>query len=223
MIINLGDAPFKAFIKVTYKTGTCTCTNGKKTYTHSGGGTATFEVNAKGAWTVKAVSGSYSASQNVTIGRMNETQSVTLKYELILWAPGNNNTSVTGGWYGDIGVGLNANTGGHVIINNTTFRLGGTEKNAACLTVNQLNFSQLKNTFSKLCVTMSYSAQGKYVYWGLTNDKAYPYQHKFNIASGPVNSGTVSLNISNITGQYWLGFYSSVDDVLSISKIWFEG
>ena len=49
MIINWGDAPFKAFIKVTYNAGTCTCKMGSETFTHSGGGTATFEVKKKGA------------------------------------------------------------------------------------------------------------------------------------------------------------------------------
>lgn len=98
MIINLGDAPFKAFIKVTYKNGTCTCTNGKKTYTHSGGGTATFEVNAKGTWTVKATYSSYTSSQDVSVEKRGEAKNITLNYTQILYDNGNLYAGVTGGW-----------------------------------------------------------------------------------------------------------------------------
>jgi len=80
MIINWGDAPFKAFLSVTYPRGTCTVSNGNKTYTHSGGGTHSFVVQQRGAWTVKATASNAEAITTVNIKKQNETQSITLKY-----------------------------------------------------------------------------------------------------------------------------------------------
>lgn len=88
MIINLGDAPFKAFIKVTYYKGTCTVTGNGQSYTHSGGGTVTFTVKKKGTYTVKAVCNSASASSAVTISARGETKSVTLTYTLTVLSGG---------------------------------------------------------------------------------------------------------------------------------------
>lgn len=76
MIINLGDAPFKAFITVAYPNGTCTVSLGDKSFTHTGGGTHTFTVNKKGTWTVSAVS----ESKNVSITSNGQTANVALGY-----------------------------------------------------------------------------------------------------------------------------------------------
>lgn len=79
MIINLGDAPFKAFIKVTYPNGTCTVSLGDKSLTHSGGGTHTFTVNKKGTWTVKATSNAgVVETQNVSLTYVGQVANVTL-------------------------------------------------------------------------------------------------------------------------------------------------
>lgn len=89
MIINLGDAPsFKAFIKVTYYKGTCTVTGEGQTYTHTGGGTATFAVKKKGTYKIKATSNGASASGSVTISKKGETKSLTLTYKLTLLSNG---------------------------------------------------------------------------------------------------------------------------------------
>ncbi len=88
MIINWGDAPFKAFITVTYPSGTCTVTGNGQTYTHTGGGTTTFTVKKKGTYTVKATDTNASASASVTIEKNGETISKTLKYELLLFNSG---------------------------------------------------------------------------------------------------------------------------------------
>lgn len=85
MIINWGDAPFKAFITVTYPSGTCTVTGEGQTYTHTGGGTKTFTVKKKGTYTIKAENGSFSDSTTATITKRNQTvTATTLKYILYL-------------------------------------------------------------------------------------------------------------------------------------------
>lgn len=79
MIINLGDAPFKAFIKVTYPNGTCTVSLGDKSFTHTGGGTHTFTVNKKGTWTVEATNNrGVSETANVSLTYRGQAANVTL-------------------------------------------------------------------------------------------------------------------------------------------------
>lgn len=98
MIINLGDAPFKAFITVTYPKGTCTVSNGTTALSHSGGGTHTFTVNKKGTWTVTAQYSTIVKTANVNITYRGQVASVTLSYTLLLYDNGTNYTDVTGGW-----------------------------------------------------------------------------------------------------------------------------
>ncbi len=80
MIINWGDVPYKAFITVTYPSGTCTVTNGDKSFSHSGGGTYTFTVTNRGAWTVHASHGDASASSTANLTSFGQTLSLTLSY-----------------------------------------------------------------------------------------------------------------------------------------------
>lgn len=100
MIINLGDAPFKAYIEVTYPKGSCTCSMGSTTYSHSGGGTAIFEVNKKGTWTITASYLTASESGTVTVSTRNETKALNLTMRKYLYKPGDECSSVTGGWSG---------------------------------------------------------------------------------------------------------------------------
>lgn len=89
MIINLGDAPFKAFITVTYPNGTCTVSLGDKSFTHTGGDTHTFTVNKKGTWTVRATRSDGTAeSKTVSLSTRGQTVSVTLTCPYYLFKSG---------------------------------------------------------------------------------------------------------------------------------------
>lgn len=88
MIINWGDAPFKAFITVTYPRGSCTVSGNGQTYGHSGGGTTTFTVKKKGTYTVKIVTGSLSKSSSVEISKLGETKTVSLNYRTYFYNRG---------------------------------------------------------------------------------------------------------------------------------------
>lgn len=103
-----------AVIGVTYPSGsTCTCTNGSKTLTAKDtSGQAIFVIPSAGTWTVKAVSGSDSASKAVSITTDGQVATVTLSYwNGELYDAGNEYTAQTGGWtcVGN-GVGYNAAT-----------------------------------------------------------------------------------------------------------------
>lgn len=79
---------FSATIVVTYPEGsTCTCSDGKTVLTAPDtSGICTFTVNNAGEWTVKAVSGSDSASESVSITTDGQSESVTLDYTLVLFS-----------------------------------------------------------------------------------------------------------------------------------------
>lgn len=85
---------FCATISVTYPSGsTLTCTDGTTTLTATTTtGSYTFDIPNAGTWTVKAVSGSSTASQAVSIAASGQTESVTLSYSLYLY----NNGAVSG-------------------------------------------------------------------------------------------------------------------------------
>ena len=95
MIINLGDAPFKAFITVTYPKGTCTVSDGTTTQSHSGGGTYTFTVKKKGTYTVKIQYNTAVKSATVNITKRGQVASVALDYKLYLYNAGKTDLTIT--------------------------------------------------------------------------------------------------------------------------------
>ena len=120
MIINLGDAPFKAFIKVTYPNGTCTVSLGGKSFTHTGGGTHTFTVNKKGTWTVMATNtAGVVETQTVNITTRGQTVSVTLVCRLYFYNRGDMCGANSGGW--------GRNDEGGVLFNSDHMELTGKE------------------------------------------------------------------------------------------------
>ena len=102
MIIPLGGGGSKvvASIVVTYPVGsTLTCTLGSKVLTAKDtSGKWVFGLPSTGSWVVKAVKGSQSKSQTVSIMAEGQVETVTLMYTLELYDSGNQYTDITGGW-----------------------------------------------------------------------------------------------------------------------------
>ena len=84
-----GGIPY-AIIGVTYPSGSvCTCTSGSRTMTAKDtSGKALFVIPEAGTWTVKAVSGSKTASKAVSITTEGQVENVTLSYALDIFAAG---------------------------------------------------------------------------------------------------------------------------------------
>lgn len=139
-VLSGGTGKPYAVIGVTYPLGsTVTCTNGSKTLkAKDTSGKAIFVIPTAGTWTVKAVKGSQSASEAVSITAEGQVATVTLTYELIVYKPGDTNS----GWSmrkdeGSVNFATNAltidtsyNMGGYTYTNlryNTPF-LGGSLK-----------------------------------------------------------------------------------------------
>lgn len=85
MIVNMGTA-FKAFITVTYPSGTCTLSHESgASYTHSGGGTHTFVVRRRGKWNIRAEDGTMVKEASAEISARGQIKTVVLSYELVLF------------------------------------------------------------------------------------------------------------------------------------------
>ena len=214
---GLASKPY-AVIGVTYPSGsTCTCTNGSKTLTAKDTtGKALFIIPSAGTWTVKAVKGSKSTSKTVSITAEGQVETVTLMFETLLF-DGGDNTGVTGGWtytitdnsYGDDSV-----RGDNLTVGTTLYWLPGRSWNSEG--TEQKNRSGYARTKKKIDVT-NYSA--------ITAVSKHKAGHlTVGNASVALKVGTVSLDISALTGSYEVRLGDTVDgdhsSKVEISKLY---
>ena len=192
---GLASKPY-AVIGVTYPSGsTCTCTNGSKTLkAKDTSGKALFIIPSAGTWTVKAVKGSKSASKAVSITAEGQVKTVTLTFETILF-DGGDNTGVTGGWAYTItnnGYGGSPVRGDNLTVGTTLYWLPGRTWNAGG--TDQNNKDGYAHTKNKIDVTN---------YNTITAVSNYAQGHlTVGNASVALKVGTVSLDISALTGSY---------------------
>lgn len=212
-----GEAAPYAVIGVTYPSGaTCTCTNGNKTLTAKDTtGKALFVIPSSGTWTVKAVKGSKSTSKAVSITAEGQIETVTLIFDLILF-DGGDNTSVTGGWaytITDAGYNDTSVRGDNLTVGTTLYWLPGRGWNGGG--TDQKNRSGYAHTKKKIDVTEynTITAVSKHAEGHLT----------VNNASVALKVGTVSLDISALTGSYEVRLGDTVSNRCSeveISKLY---
>ena len=187
---------FSATINITYPAGsTCTVSNYKKTWTAPNtSGSWTFKANEVGYYTVKTVNGSKSEEKEVLITAEGQVATVTLAYELILF-DGGDNTGVTGGWaytITDEGYGVPDVRGDELTVGTTLYWLPGRSWNAGG--TDQKNRSGYAHTKNKIDVT-------KYNTITAVSNHAEGHLTVGN-ASVALKVGTVSLDISALTGSY---------------------
>lgn len=204
-IIRRGGGTPYAAIGVTYPSGSvCTCTNGTLTLTAKDTtGKALFVIPTAGAWTVKAVKGSQSASKAVSITAEGQLETVTLSYELVLF-DGGDNTGVTGGWEGEGVTPTVSNVLSFSFTNNdTTFA-----KAASVYARNKFDLSK----YNKLTVIKS-EANGWYI--GVAENEfswgTYPpYASEIGfIAYADLNTSDarIELDISGINTECYVAAY----------------
>ena len=187
---------FSATISITYPAGsTCTVTNYKKTWTAPNtSGSWTFKANEVGHYTVKAVSGSKGNEEEVLITAEGQVATVTLTFEMILF-DGGDNTSVTGGWASSItnsGYGSDDVRRDNLTVGTTLYWLPGRGWNGGG--TDQANRDGYAHTKNKIDVTN---------YNTITAVSNYAEGHlTVGNASVALKVGTVSLDISALTGSY---------------------
>ena len=191
-----GEAAPYAVIGVTYPSGsTVTCTNGLKTLTaNDTTGKAIFVIPSAGTWTVKAVKGSKSKSKAVSITAEGQVETVTLMFETILF-DGGDNIGVTGGWTYTItkdDYGGSPVRGDNLTVGTTLYWLPGRSWNSEG--TDQKNKNGYAHTKNKIDVTN---------YNTITAVSNYAQGHlTVGNASVALKVGTVSLDISALTGSY---------------------
>lgn len=123
-----GIGEIASAIAVTYPAGsTCTATNGTKTLVAKDtSGFALFDVEP-GTWTVSCTDGSNNKSVSVIITAEGESHIITLKYSLVLFDNGTDNTDITGGW--------SSISNGRVQVSATTYSAGVGETSASATTI----------------------------------------------------------------------------------------
>lgn len=224
---------FSATISITYPAGsTCTVSNYKKTWTAPNTtGSWTFEANEVGHYTVKAVSGSKSKEKEVLITTEGQSEAITIVYETVLFNA-TDNTSVTGGWqqknYID-GYGTGSISNGLIqVVGSTAYGGQASAYMVMYLTKNKIDLTEATSLKAqtgtiggnKLAFVIK-SANTLSNWWDAPlTDGTCPAYTKLT-ASGSSNS-TVSVDVSNITGQYYIGAIVCGDSAFRASRIWFE-
>lgn len=187
---------FSATINVTYPAGsTCTCSDGTTTLTAPNtSGSWTCIVYNAGTWTVSSTDGDKSKSADVVITTDGQTESVTLQYITYLFKDGETYDSLTGGWNGTVNAEKQA------------FQLyAAAGKTASVWTKSKVDMTG----YSTMLVTTDV-ANNISLHLTITSD--VPGETWNRVAEAEIANGAseISLDISNITGEYfvWLLAYS---------------
>ena len=225
-----GGTPYAA-IGVTYPSGSvCTCTNGTLTLTAKGtGGKAIFVIPSAGTWTVTAVKGSKSKSKAVSITAEGQVETVVLAYELVLFDNGDV-TSLTGGWkatysvtnYGSAKIADGLST----IQGATAYGGSATAYQTLYMTKNKIDFTPYKafkvhiNTVSTNAALLIKTQQTLEGWWDepLTANTCVGYK-KLTTSNAGANA---SVDISSLTGSYYVGFLVDGNGKIVTPKVWLE-
>lgn len=229
--VGIGSSKPYAVIGVTYPAGsTCTCTNGSKTLTAKDTtGKALFVIPSAGTWTVKAVSGSKSKSKAVSITAEGQIETVVLSYELVLFDNGDV-TSLTGGWkatYYAENYGSAKIADGLITIQGATAYGGSAAAyQTLYMTKNKIDFTPYNafkahiNTVSTNAALLIKTQQTLEGWWDtpLTDGTCVGYK-KLTTSDAGANA---SVDISSLTGSYYVGFLVDGNGKIVTPKVWLE-
>ena len=196
-----------AVIAVTYPEGSvCTCSNGTKTLkSRDTSGKALFNVST-GTWTVtaKTTDGSKEKSVDVTITAAGQVESVSLSYKIYLYNKGDECTDITGGWVGkNVGTyyGIGTFTKNP---NSATASIVKMQSIFAC-TNNKISLTDA-NTIHANILSVDNTVQDKIAtILAIATELNGDHTAIAGLSNG--QTGDVSIDVSNITGDHYLYFY----------------
>lgn len=217
-------ALFSATINITYPANsTCVVadsggqTVASDTNATSSVKTFTATVNAIGTYTVTATAtdgSGNSKSQNVSITADGQSESVKLNYDLMLFDGDNGGdvTSLTGGW-----VSRNSD-GGRSEITDKYIKFKKTSDTHFVGSIYTKNTFSFDGQYSKLNVSFTVTAQDASC--GVTSNNTERLNPSY-IASTSASVGVVSVDISNVSGNYYICIYSG-NNGFTVNKVWLE-
>lgn len=203
----------KAFaaISVTYPVGSvCTCTKGTKTFTAKDtSGSYLFLIPEAGTWTVSCTYGTWTKSANIVIDRQYQAEKLILAYEFIIW--------------GDGGVGLNniaftsdanvtVDSSGRLFVRTRT-----SNKHVDAWYLNPINLT----VFDRVRYYMS-SASTVLAYMWVTDDltKTRDQAAAFLSVKSLNTLTEFNLDVSNLTGEYYVGVSSGATSSGAVVAEW---
>ena len=224
---------FSATISITYTAGSvCTVSNYKKTWTAPNtNGSWTFKANEVGHYTVRAVSGNKSREKEVLITAEGQSKTITIVYETVLF-DATDNTSITGGWQQKnyvSGYGTGSISNGLIqVVGSTAYGGAAAAYMVMYLTKNKIDLTEATSLKAQtgtingnnLAFVIKSANTLSGWYDAPLTDGTCPAYTKLT-ANGSSNS-TVSIDVSDITGQYYIGAIVCGDSAFRASRIWFE-
>lgn len=206
---------FSATIVVTYPEGsTCTCSDGKTVLTAPDtSGICTFTVNNAGEWTVKAVSGSDSASESVSITTDGQSESVTLDYTLVVLDSSGWNTTKTGEFSKTGGTGtVSVQTAALELYTESTSGVNNRVRTFASHK-NAIDFTPYKKLTVKYSETSGNNNQNIELIAGVSGDKTtattaetYTAYAKVIDSASAATAGTFEIDITNVNAVGYICF-----------------
>lgn len=201
MIINMaGGKPTvgavkKGTIAVEYPAGSsCMVKSPQKEYAAlDTAGSAGFVVDA-GSWTVSAaIPGGKEVSKELTVEN-GKAYSVRIIFEEVLYEVGNEYEDITGGW---TATGGTLQKDGGLVCKTSNF---GSQKVLTAKKIDVTELSELEVTFEKVGITASQGAYAKVCIFDDTKNIVAEED-----AENSNSAQTVSLNITEYTGEYFVG------------------
>lgn len=201
-------------IAVTYPEGSvCTCTNGTKTLTAKDtSGKALFNVTG-GEWTVSCTDGTRTASKAVSITTEGQSESVNLSYIPHLYLAGDQDTGfVPIGWAHENGgykgePTIKYNTDSVVFTSQSPSGWGGSA--GVVYFPNKIDLTDLTtlraNATLKGALNPDNRPEGLYI-WKEVGKGYYVDKAVASALFNGVGTKTLSINVSNLSGEYYIGF-----------------
>ncbi len=215
--IMLGGAKAFAVIGVTYPAGSiCTCTDGSITLKlKDTSGQGFFMIPYAGTWTVTATDGTNTKSESVEITTEGQSESVTLTYDLILYDGGQ---VVPWSFSKRDAAKINLDSDGKIV---TT---GGSSNDHVVYATSRIDLTEYTKLYAHGVITayMSVSYQKEHLcvlrdtpsYGDVNTSSANTVAYSFFDTS----EGDVVVDISSLTGQYYVGFKGR--DSAWVSRVW---
>lgn len=218
-----GTTPPKGYITVTYPSGSvCTVTHSEKGKTLTAkdtSGSFVFSLPYIGTWVATATDptgANIPASKTVEITSERPNVSVELSYVLWLYKAGDQRTALTGGW------SMSNTTGSNLSPPNCVFKESIIEitssggRSGHLTTKNKINLSDVQTIYCKINIK---NATQVWMYAGSSRTDYETGAAKLSLPSG---SGTRALPVSNLSGDYYVGFYfrTAGTETVEISEVY---
>lgn len=218
---------FSATINITYPAGsTCTCKNGSTTLTAPNtSGTWACTVPNAGTWTVTSTSGTESDSKAVSVTTDGQSISVELSYATYLYNLGDTCDALTGGWQAIGKYNRPIDNGG-------TMGSPSAVNGAASLNISLYSSCGLVVTNNKVALNnyKTLTFKGSVTTLGTCNLRIYSYltgdympSYSASAAIGTTGASVeCSLDVSAITGSYYIGLALENANTIAMKQLYLE-